>query len=188
MRRVRQARPGGARSPDRLAGRPAERLFLTYPTFRVASPSSGLQDYLRLSGTSMAAPVVTATVAAMQQVNLEMGYYGGAYAPRPALTPNTVKAILQFTTTDVKNDAGVSYDHRPRAPAPSNARGAIDVVRNINPAAPAALLAHRAGQRVVGLRRHRAAVDQGDGLEPEHRLGREHLHQSGGLRPEHRVG
>src|SRR4029450_10463246 len=40
--------------------------------------------YLSLSGTSMAAPVITGTVALMLQAN-------------PALTPNAVKAILQYT-------------------------------------------------------------------------------------------
>jgi serine protease AprX len=40
--------------------------------------------YLSLNGTSMSAPVVTGTVALMMQAN-------------PALTPNQVKAILQFT-------------------------------------------------------------------------------------------
>jgi hypothetical protein len=45
---------------------------------------SGSKPYLSLSGTSMAAPVVTGSVALMMQAN-------------PNLTPNMVKAILQYT-------------------------------------------------------------------------------------------
>jgi len=67
--------------------------------------------YLSLSGTSAAAPVVTGTVALMLQAN-------------PALTPNAIKAILQYTS-------GIypAYDPLTEGAGFLNAKGAVELAR-----------------------------------------------------------
>jgi serine protease AprX len=67
--------------------------------------------YLSLSGTSMAAPVVTGTVALMLEAN-------------PALTPNAVKAILQYTAEAHPGDDALS-----QGAGFLNARGAVELAR-----------------------------------------------------------
>ncbi len=68
--------------------------------------------YLSQSGTSMSAPVVSGTVALMLQAN-------------PSLTPNQVKAILQYTA-EVKP----RYDPLTEGAGFLNAKGAVDLARN----------------------------------------------------------
>ena len=67
--------------------------------------------YLSLSGTSQATPVVSGTIALMLQAN-------------PALTPNAVKAILQYTAQFYPG-----LDWLTQGAGFLNARGAIDLVR-----------------------------------------------------------
>jgi serine protease AprX len=73
--------------------------------------STPYRPYLSLSGTSMAAPVVSGTVALMLQAN-------------PSLTPNAVKAILQYTSQIYP-----SYDRLTQGAGFLNAEGAIAVAR-----------------------------------------------------------
>ena len=67
--------------------------------------------YLVMSGTSQAAPVVAGTVALMLQAN-------------PTLTPNAVKAILQYTAQQYEG-----YDALTQGAGFVNARGAVDLAR-----------------------------------------------------------
>ena len=67
--------------------------------------------YLSLSGTSMAAPVVTGTVALMLQAN-------------PALTPNQVKAVLQYTA-----EVHRSFNALTQGAGFLNAAGAVTLAR-----------------------------------------------------------
>jgi serine protease AprX len=87
-----------------FAAHPAARLWGTLDTVT--------QPYLSLSGTSMAAPVVTGTVALMMQAN-------------PALTPNLVKAILQYTAEHKSR-----YDALTQGGGFLNARGAVQLAKS----------------------------------------------------------
>ena len=68
--------------------------------------------YLSLSGTSMAAPVVSGTIALMLQAN-------------PALTPNQVKAILQYTA-----EVHAGYDAFSQGAGFLNAKGAVELAHH----------------------------------------------------------
>jgi len=75
------------------------------------SLNPGYKPYLSLTGTSMAAPVVTGTVALMLQAN-------------PTLTPNLVKAILQYTAEE-----SPTYNALTQGAGFLNARGAVDLAK-----------------------------------------------------------
>jgi serine protease AprX len=73
--------------------------------------------YMSLSGSSMAAPVASGTVALMLQAN-------------PSLTPNAVKAILQYTA-----ESYPGHDFLTQGAGFLNAKGAVDLAAYL--AAPA---------------------------------------------------
>jgi serine protease AprX len=96
----------------------------------VASPGSTLRllqerrgnvgNYMRLSGTSMAAGVVSGVVAVILQNNQN-------------LTPNALKMVLQYSSIPVRNDAGTYADVLTQGAGSLNANGAVTLARAINP-------------------------------------------------------
>ncbi|MGH9374109.1 MAG: S8 family peptidase [Vicinamibacterales bacterium] len=95
--------------------RPDARLWGTVPT--------RTEPYLTLSGTSMAAPVVTGTVALMLEAN-------------PALKPDAVKAILRASA-----EPKASYSPMAQGAGFLNARAAVELAQGFaeNPVAAARL-------------------------------------------------
>jgi subtilisin family serine protease len=93
-------------------------LFNTKPSMRLwGAVQTATEPYISLSGTSMAAPVVSGTIALMLQAN-------------PSLTPNLVKAILQFTA-----ESRDSYNALTQGAGFLNARGAVQLAQSIVPGA-----------------------------------------------------
>jgi len=89
---------------------PTSALYATKTAFLLSGTAlTSYLPYLSLSGTSMAAPVVSGTVALMLQAN-------------PTLTPNQVKAILQYTA-----QVYPSYDPLTEGAGFLNAKGAVEL-------------------------------------------------------------
>jgi serine protease AprX len=89
-------------------------LFNSKPLMRLwGTVRTANEPYLSLSGTSMASPVVSGTIALMLQAN-------------PALTPNLVKAILQFTAEWRDGDNPLA-----QGAGFLNARGAVELAQSL---------------------------------------------------------
>ena len=109
-----------AAKPDLLAygvgieslAAPHSELYEQYPEYLLdGTRRTSFKPYLSLSGTSMAAPVVAGTVALMLEAN-------------PDLTPNAVKALLEYTA---EGRAGEHY--LTQGAGLLNAHGAIRMAR-----------------------------------------------------------
>jgi serine protease AprX len=115
----------GFAKPDVLA--PGDNLLSVAAggsTLRLAQEQRGnVGDYMRLSGTSMAAGVATGVVALVLQAN-------------HGLTPNAVKAVLEYSTIPVKDDSGVPYDKLTQGAGSIEVAGAVTLARSINSAMP----------------------------------------------------
>jgi len=89
-------------------------------TLRTAQERRGnLGNYMRLSGTSMAAGVVSGAVALIRQANT-------------SLTPNAVKMVLQYSSITVKTDDGSDAGVLTRGAGSLNGSGALTLARAIN--------------------------------------------------------
>ena len=91
---------------------PGSTLYTSHASYLLPGTTPGATlPYLSLSGTSMASPVVAGTVALMLQAN-------------PSLTPNAIKAILQFTA-----EMNLQYDRLTQGAGFLNVSGAIALAR-----------------------------------------------------------
>jgi serine protease AprX len=107
-------------------------LATTYP-WLVVQGSNG--KFLRLSGSSMAAGVVSGLVAMMIEAHDYAAYQqyqsSGklkktvAYVPPPPLAPNAIKAMLQYSATPLRDANGVRYDALTQGTGEVDGRGAL---------------------------------------------------------------
>ena len=81
-------------------------------------------NYMRLSGTSMAAGVTSGVAAVVLQANYR-------------LTPNALKAVLEYTSIPVSKADGERYDPLSQGAGQIQAEGAVTLAQLVNPQAVA---------------------------------------------------
>jgi hypothetical protein len=102
---------------------PTSLMYLTMSEYLLkGSFTTGTLPYLSLTGTSMSAPVVAGTVALMLQAN-------------PSLTPNMVKAIIQYTAQEYPG-----YNALTQGAGFLNSYGAVRLARFFATAQPGSTL------------------------------------------------
>jgi serine protease AprX len=111
---------------------PSSTIFRANPQARLAGTVDTVAaPYISLTGTSMAAPVVAGTVALMLEAN-------------PGLTPNLVKAILQYTA-----ERRSRYDVVSQGGGFLNARGAVQLAFELAGGRPASTDPVRWSRQIV---------------------------------------
>jgi subtilisin family serine protease len=111
-------------------------LYLANPNLVIDTISDGHGGpaYMRFSGTSMAAAVTTGVVAQLLDANrrtLTNGWGRDGANVAPGLSPNTVKAILQYTAVDMPG-----YDVLTQGAGALNGEGAVRLAAAIDTRAP----------------------------------------------------
>ena len=109
-------------------------LALTYPSLIT---QSGSYKLLKLSGSSMATGVVSGLVAVMIEANQYAAYQRYQSTTKnlkrvtpfvaPLMTPNTIKAMLQYSATPLHDANGVQYDVLTQGTGEVNGLGAIEL-------------------------------------------------------------
>jgi serine protease AprX len=106
----------------------AATLFTMYPELKKSAAKGG-DDFAKLSGTSMAAAVATGVVSLVLEASRSVNHEG-------TLTPNALKAVMQFTAVPLRNEDGLGYDALTQGTGTINTRGAVAMALAINTAMP----------------------------------------------------